>query len=198
MPNMPAMVLDQRADVREASARVALVDARLTEARRNARVDVSLQGGYSHARLGFPVSGFDAHGALVPVEGHINTVLIGATASLPFWNRNQGTLDALTAERAGANETLNARQLQARAEIDAATLQDREAQKAIEQYAAIRDVARQNVEVLLEAYDLGRATLADLLTEQRRYLEVETGYTEVLGRAYDARVALRLARGETR
>ena len=97
-----------------------------------------------------------------------------------------------------ANESLNARQLQARAEIDAATLQDREAQKAIEQYAAIRDVARQNVEVLLEAYDLGRTTLADLLTEQRRYLEVETGYTEVLGRAYDARVALRLARGDAR
>ena len=92
----------------------------------------------------------------------------------------EGTLDALTAERAGANETLNARQLQARAEIDAATLQDREAQKAIEQYAAIRDVARQNVEVLLEAYDLGRTTLAELLTEQRRYLEVETGYTDVL------------------
>ena len=44
--------------------------------------------------------------------------------------------------------------------------------------------------VLLEAYDLGRTTLVDLLTEQRRYLDVETGYTEVLARAYDAFHAL--------
>jgi cobalt-zinc-cadmium efflux system outer membrane protein len=198
MPNTQGMALEHRADLREASARIAVVDARIAEARRNGRFDVSLQGGYSHARLGFPVSGFDARGALVPVEGHIDTVLLGARTSLPFWNRNQGTIQALTAEKAGATDTLAARQRQARAEFDVATLQDREARKALEQYAAIRDVARQNVDVLLEAYDLGRTTLVDLLTEQRRYLDVETGYTEVLARAYDATVALRLARGEAR
>ena len=52
--------------------------------------------------------------------------------------------------------------------------------------------------MFLESYDLGRATLADVLIEQRRYLDVETGYTALLARAYDATVALRLARGETR
>jgi outer membrane protein TolC len=54
------------------------------------------------------------------------------------------------------------------------------------------------VEVQLEAYDLGRTQLTELLAEQRRYLDVETGYTNVLSRAYDARVALRQARGEIR
>jgi len=40
--------------------------------------------------------------------------------------------------------------------------------------------------------------LNDVLTEQRRYLDVEAGYTSVLQRAWDTRVALRRARGEIR
>jgi outer membrane protein TolC len=62
----------------------------------------------------------------------------------------------------------------------------------------IRDLARQNVEVQLEAYDLGRTALSDVLAEQRRYLDVEAAYTSVLARAYGASVALRKARGEIR
>ena len=42
---------------------------------------------------------------------------------------------------------------------------------------SIRDLARQNVEVQLEAYDLGRTPLSELLAEQRRYLDVEAAYT---------------------
>ncbi|HKC54581.1 MAG TPA: TolC family protein, partial [Vicinamibacterales bacterium] len=63
---------------------------------------------------------------------------------------------------------------------------------------SLRDLARQNVDVQLEAYDLGRTPLSDLLAEQRRYLDVEAAYTSMLARAYDARVALRRARGESR
>jgi len=46
--------------------------------------------------------------------------------------------------------------------------------------------------------DLGRTPLNDLLIEQRRYLDVEAGYTSVLQRAWGTRVALRRARGEIR
>ena len=63
---------------------------------------------------------------------------------------------------------------------------------------SLRDLARQNVDVQLEAYDLGRTPLNDLLIEQRRYLDVEAGYTSVLQRAWGTRVALRRARGEIR
>lgn len=198
MPAMPEMALAGRPDIREATARVALVDARLNQTRREGRFDVSVQGGYSRARLGFPLKGVDADGMLMPIEDHINTAVIGARVSLPLWNRNQGALEALTAERAGASDTLAARERQARAELDAALLQTRESQKAVEQYAVIRDLARQNVDVIVESYDLGRATLTDVLIEQRRYLDVESGYTALLTRAYEATVALRVARGEAR
>jgi outer membrane protein TolC len=49
---------------------------------------------------------------------------------------------------------------------------------------------------MLEAYDLGRFPLSDVLTEQRRYLEVEGAYTEVLLRAYEASAAVARAFGE--
>jgi outer membrane protein TolC len=63
---------------------------------------------------------------------------------------------------------------------------------------SLRDLARQNVDVQLEAYDLGRTPLTDLLAEQRRYLDVEAAYTNTLERAYQAHVALRRARGDIR
>ena len=78
-------------------------------------------------------------------------------------------------------------------------VRDREAQRAVDYYgSSVREQARQNVDVVLAAYDAGRLPLSDLLAEQRRYLEVEAGYTAVLARAYQARVMLRVARGEIR
>src|SRR6185436_14967080 len=122
-----------------------------------------------------------------------------ASVMLLFRNRNQGAVAAAEAERGGQQELLVARQLAAQAELDAATVRDREARRAVDMYAtSIRDLARQNVDVQLEAYDLGRTPLTDLLAEQRRYLDVESAYTAVLARAYDARVTLRRARGEIR
>jgi cobalt-zinc-cadmium efflux system outer membrane protein len=191
--------LAMRPDVREATARVALADARIEQARQEGRADMSLVANYGRERYGFDQRGFDSAGRLVLVQGSFHSVEIGASLRLPLRNRNQGAVASAEAERSGEQEMLAARQLAAQAEIDAAVVRDREAQRAVELYAtSIRDLARQNVEVQLEAYDLGRTPLTDLLAEQRRYLDVEAAYTSVLSRAYDARVVLRRARGETR
>jgi cobalt-zinc-cadmium efflux system outer membrane protein len=197
-PASPALIA-MRSDIREATARVAAADARVDQARREGRWDMSLTGNYGREAYGFAQRGFDASGRLVPVQGNFHSVEIGANIALPLRNRNQGTIAAAEAERGGEQEILAARQLAAQAEIDAAIVRDREAQRAVDLYAnGIRDLARQNVDVQLEAYDLGRTPLTDLLAEQRRYLDVEAGYTTALERAYDAQVALRRARGEIR
>jgi cobalt-zinc-cadmium efflux system outer membrane protein len=198
-PASPALSLATRPDVREATARVALADARIEQARREGRADMSLVANYGREGYGFDQRGFDSAGRLVPVQGLFHSVQIGATLMLPLRNRNQGVVAAAEAERAGEQEVLAARQLAAQAELDAAVVRDREAQRAVELYGtSIRNLARQNVEVQLEAYDLGRTSLTDVLAEQRRYLDVEAAYTLVLARAFDARVALRRARGEIR
>ena len=59
-------------------------------------------------------------------------------------------------------------------------------------------LARQNLTVVSQSYDLGRVTVFDVLAEQRRYLEVERSYTEALRAAYDARTALTRALGGVR
>jgi cobalt-zinc-cadmium efflux system outer membrane protein len=140
----------------------------------------------------------DAAGRIVPIRDLFQSVTIGASVLLPFTNRNQGAVAAAEAEQAGAQAVLAARERRALAELEAAAVRDREARRAAELYAfSIRDLARQNVDAFLEAYDLGRYTLADVLAEQRRYLDVEASYTAVLLRAYEARVDLMRARGES-
>jgi cobalt-zinc-cadmium efflux system outer membrane protein len=195
----PVLSLAARPDIREATARVALADAKIEQARREGRADMSVVANYGREGYGFEQRGFDSAGRLVPVAGNFHSVEIGASLMLPFRNRNQGAVASAEAERSGEQEVLAARQLAAQAEVDAAVVRDREAQRAVDIYAtSLRDLARQNVDVQLEAYDLGRTPLTDLLAEQRRYLDVEAAYTSILARAWDARVSLRRARGDIR
>jgi cobalt-zinc-cadmium efflux system outer membrane protein len=46
-----------------------------------------------------------------------------------------------------------------------------------------------------QAYDLGRTSLLDVITEQRRYIDIEMGYTEALKQVYDAAVNIERAVG---
>jgi outer membrane protein, heavy metal efflux system len=193
----PATAVQERPDVREALARMNLADAQAEEARQAGRYDVAVTGAYTRMQFGFPQQGLNHLGVHVPIEGIFHTVTLGAQVKLPFFDRNQGALASAQAERSRAEIVLDARRRTARAELEAAEALDREAWKAVELYAStVRDLARQNVDVMLEAYDLGRFPLSDLLGQQRRYLEVEAGYTTVLSRAYNARAAVRRALGE--
>jgi cobalt-zinc-cadmium efflux system outer membrane protein len=47
--------------------------------------------------------------------------------------------------------------------------------------------------VIRKTYELGRTQLLDVIAEQRRFIDVETGYTEVLNRSYQASVRVRTA-----
>ena len=193
----PAAAMEARSDLRDAIARIGLADARAEEVRRDARSDVTLVGGLARTRWGFPQLGLSPQGTPVPIHDTFYTVTLGARVTLPFLDRKQGVLASVQAERDGAEALFTARQRAARAEIDAAVTREREAQRAVELYGTnVRDLARQNVEVILEGYDLGRFPLTNLLAEQRRYLEIEAAYTEALSRAYDARAAVSRAFGE--
>jgi cobalt-zinc-cadmium efflux system outer membrane protein len=193
----PTAALEARPDLREAIGRIDFADRRAAAARQEARADVTLAAGYTRSAFGFDQFGFTAGGARARIHDIFHSVTIGARVTLPVRNRNEGTLAALEAERKGAEALFTARQRAARAEIDAAVARERDIRRAVELYATtIRSLARQNVDVMLEAYDLGRFPLSDVLAEQRRYLDVEAGYTTVLMRAYGARTAVARAFGE--
>ena len=115
---------------------------------------------------------------------------------LPLWNRNQGAIAAARAEQTAASARLEAALLAAQAEAAAAAAQAAQTFQALGIMADGVVLARRNVEVVRQTYELGRATLPEVLTEQRRYLEFENEYTWALRDAFEARVALEFARGE--
>jgi len=191
--------LTTRSDVLEAEARVRVAEAQIDRAQREGRPDVSLFGMYMRTDAGFPQQGFSAAGALEPIRSVFHYVSVGAMVTLPVLNRNQGAVASAEAERTGAATRVEAVRLSAQSEIAAARSRDEHARQALDAYSedAIA-LARQNLVAVRQTYDLGRGTLLDVLNEQRRYLDVERAYTDVLREAYEARQTLKTALGEVR
>jgi cobalt-zinc-cadmium efflux system outer membrane protein len=188
-----------RADVLEAQARVHLAEAQIDRAQREGRPDVSLFGMYMRMNAGFPQRGFSPSGSLERVQDVFHYVSVGAMVTLPILSRNQGSVAAAEAERTGAAAQLEAARLTVQAEIAAARSRDEYARQALQAYSGDAiSLARQNLDVVRQTYELGRGTLLDVLNEQRRYLELERSFTDVLREAYEARQTLKAALGEIR
>jgi cobalt-zinc-cadmium efflux system outer membrane protein len=199
LPSVAAPGVATRPDVQEAEARLRAAGARIDRARLEGRPDVSLFGMYMRMDAGFPQQGINDKGDLERVRGLFHYVSGGAMVTMPLRNRNQGAIASAQAARGGAAAALAALQLAAQAEIAAARARDDYARRAMAVYAeGARSLARQNLEVLTQTYELGRATVFDVLNEQRRYLDLERAYTAALQEAYDARTALRRALGDVR
>jgi cobalt-zinc-cadmium efflux system outer membrane protein len=148
---------------------------------------------------GFAQLGLSPGGAPERVHGVFHYVTGGAIVTLPMFNRNQGEMATARAERAGAIALQEAATLSAETEIATARSLNQRAHEAVQLYAAdARNLARQNLSVVRQSYELGRTTIFDVLAEQKRYLDLERAYTETLRAAYEARTALNRALGERR
>jgi cobalt-zinc-cadmium efflux system outer membrane protein len=189
----------RRPDVREAAARVAVAEAKIDRAEREGRFDVTLFAGYMRMDAGFSQFGLSPTGTPERVRGLFHYVTGGAMVTVPLFNRNQGEVATARAERAGAEAMHGAAALSAQSEIAAARSVDQRAHEAVQLYAGdVQKLARQNLSVVRQSYALGRTTIFEVLTEQKRYLDLERAYTETLRAAYEARTALNRALGETR
>lgn len=200
---LPATTIDQmlatRPDVRVAEAQLSYSSAQTNLIRLEARPEISLTGSYMRMNSGFPLFGFDAAGVPTPIRSVFHNLSIGATVTLPWRDRRQGDIAAATARAQAVQHGLDARRLAASAEIDAAGVRVRHLEEALAIYAnGLRALASKNLEVVRQSYGLGRATLLDVLNETRRYLDVETAYTDVLVDTLQARSDLASAMGVIR
>jgi cobalt-zinc-cadmium efflux system outer membrane protein len=119
--------------------------------------------------------------------------------TIPVFDRNQGEIAVARAERTGAAAAHEAARLAAEAELASARARDERARQAVKLYGdGAQTLARHNLAVVGQSYELGRVTVFDVLAERRRYLDVERAYTEALRAAYEARTALNRALGEVR
>jgi cobalt-zinc-cadmium efflux system outer membrane protein len=188
-----------RPDLRASEARVKAAEERVSAARREGRPDVTLFGSYMRMDAGFPQKGFTEAGALERVRGQFSYLSAGAMVMVPLWNRQQGTLAAATSARDAAEARAESARLTVASEIAEARVRYDQAVRAVTLYRDdVRPLARRNLDTVRETYTLGRATVFDVLAEQRRYLETERAYTEALTEAYSAHVSLWRAAGEIR
>ena len=196
---IPDNVIRARPDVRGAEARIEAADAAIRQSASEGRVDVTVFGTYMRMDAGFMQRGFGPDGHIERVRGVFNYVTGGAMIMVPLFNRNQGAIAAARAARAGAEARRDAALLQARTEAAAAATDEASARDVAAQYRdGIRPAARRNLDVVSETFALGRATVFEVLNEQRRYLEVERAYTEALRLVFEARTRLQLAAGDMR
>jgi cobalt-zinc-cadmium efflux system outer membrane protein len=187
-----------RPDLRAARADVALARARVQKEEADGRWDASVSVGYQRQEMGFGLNGLTDRGAVRPIHDTFHMVGGGLTITLPVWNRNQGNVKAAQSETQAAERRREFLELVIRQEVASAFTQYEAAQRSLGAYGrGVREVARQNVETVRQSYGLGRLQLLDVIAEQRRYIEVENGYTEVLKQVYDAAVEIERATGAT-
>ena len=194
-----SQAIEQRADVQLAEAQIRSATATLDLARLNAKPDITLNTSYMRMDSSFPLFGLDATGAPAPIQGVFHNVSIGAMVTLPFRDRRQGDIAAATARVTAAQRSAEATKLTANGEVTAARSRAERLGEALALYSGgLRDLALKNVEVMRGSYQLGRATLLDVLNETRRLLETEMAYTDLLLESLLARSDLATAMGVIR
>lgn len=186
----------ERPDLRAAQAEAAMAAAKVRKEQAEGRWDASVNVGYQRQVFGFDLQGLTDTGATRPIQDTFHYFGGGVSVMLPVRNRNQGNIAAAMAESRAAERRRELVALTVRQEVTGAFTQYEGARRALEQYErGVRDVARRNFELVRRIYDLGRGTLLDVIAEQRRFIEVEAGYTEALKQVYDAAVDVERAIG---
>src|SRR5215469_7241648 len=190
------LAMDHRPDLAMQRANEALANAQLRSDKATGKTDASVFGGYERPNQGFSLEAFDAAGNLRPIRQSFNHVVFGLNIDLPLFNRNQGAVEADTAAIRAAHSQIAAVTLNLRHEVAQSLVQFNGAQARVAVYSnGVRDQAAHNLDVVQQTYSYGRTTLLDVIAEQRRYIDIETGYTDILLDAYAARIALEQAVG---
>jgi len=191
--------LEQRPDLRMAQLEERLAAARVDKERAEGRYDASLFAQYQRQDTGFDLMGMDAAGRSRPIQDVFHMVTFGVSILLPIRQQNQGNIAAARADLEGAQRRREAADLVVRQEVASAYAQYDGAERAGDIYAKqVLSTARRNFGVVRQSYELGRGSLLDVIAEQRRLIELEMGYTDVLKQRWDAAVDVQRAVGSVR
>jgi cobalt-zinc-cadmium efflux system outer membrane protein len=187
-----------RPDLAFQRAKEATASAELRQQRAEAKPDASVFGSYERPNSGFSLNGVDAAGNLRPIRQTFNYAVFGLYISLPLFNRNQGAIASDSAAIEAARSQIASVDQSVRHEVTQGLIRFDGAQARVAVYrSGVRDQAARNLDVVRKTYGYGRIPLLDVIAEQRRYIDLETGFTNVLLDAYAARVALEQAVGES-
>lgn len=191
--------LRTRPDIQAARTTEELASARIEQARAEGRLNASLTGKYERMDFSFPQQGVNMVGQLVPIQGVFHSVSAGIRLDLPVKNKNQGVIAAAIAENDAAKRRREFAELTVRNEVATAFARYQRAARASEIYrVGVREQASSNLDVIRQTYELGSKTLLDYIAEQRRFIDLETGYIDALLETYLARIEIQRAAFEPR
>lgn len=125
-----------------------------------------------------------------------NVLTFGVAVEIPIFNRNQGEIASAVGERTEAVRQREFLEAMIRRDVALAYRRYRAAAEAIVLYATrILPQSQKNVDSVSAAYGLGEFSIFEVLQQQQRLVESETGYNEALRDYYAALAELERALG---
>lgn len=189
--------LATRPDVRIARAEELRASAQTALARSESVPDVIGVVRYSRTDLRFEQFGTNSSGQVVPLRNTDRALTLGVSIPLAFANRNQGNIAASTAREQEA--VLHRQFVEATivSEVTAAYARYAAARQALAAFDnGVINQARAAMTTIRTTYDVGELPLLDVVQEQRRLVDTEKAYTDILREHFLAHAGLEQAIGE--
>jgi len=181
LPVIPPVSIDEvladRPDVQAARAAEQATEADLRLQRANAAPDPDFFGGYKR-------------------NTGDNTLYAGLQLSLPVRNRNQGEIVRARAAVTAAQARLAAIQQQVRIEVNQASAGYETQREIVDKVLPdMRKRARQNLDIISEAYRIGGVDLLRFIDARRTEFDVEVSALRSMAQLQQSAIQLRLAYG---
>jgi len=195
--NSVEVALTRRPDLAAARLREELAEAEMRMAKSAGTPDLVVQAGYSRVQSSFDQFGFSQPGGmLIPLRDTDNLITGGISIELPLTDRNQGNIEAAVARQRAARLERESLERIVRQEVLAATNRLESVRQALELFdKGVISRSQENLRIVRGAYELGELRLIDVIDEQRRLIEIQRTYTELLRDAYIAAVEVEKACG---
>jgi cobalt-zinc-cadmium efflux system outer membrane protein len=191
-----AMALAERPDLKAARAKEARADAEFILARADRVPDLVGVARYSRVESQFPQFGTTSTGQPAPLRDTDHILTVGVSIPLPFANRNQGNIEVSVAGRQAAALRRQFVEQSVRTEVTAGYTRYLAALRGLQAFGQdVVNQSQESIRIIRTSYELGEVQLLDLLQEQRRLVETQKAYTEILKEHYVARAALEAAIG---
>lgn len=173
--------IEERPDIRAARLQEQLADAELRLARAGAVPDLVATGSYARLQSRFDQFGFQRPGGpLIPLRDTDNILAAGISISLPIRNRNQGNIEAAIARSRAARLRREALERNARQEVLALVNRYQAGQQALAIFGQGLKQSQENLQIVRAAFELGDLRMFDVIQEQRRLLDAQRAYTDLL------------------
>jgi cobalt-zinc-cadmium efflux system outer membrane protein len=144
----------------------------------------------------FDQFGTNRAGAVVPIRDLDKMLTAGVSIVLPFRNRNQGNIQAAEARTASARLRSQYLEQVVAQEVTSAYRRFEAARQARSIFeGTVLNQAQDNVRIIRAAYTAGELRLFDVLNEQRRLVDTQRAFTEVLREYFLSVVELERAVG---